>query len=584
MKKFGKFLMAAFYLAIPVFGWYAFAKSFLRVKPGEISSIRSINGGTRLIEAGVYCEPFPGSSFGPVYNKSQDYINFGQFARVRVKLDQIAYKTNTQGALVKLEPGIHMINTWDNERFDPATGIQPISNTYTDFGPIKIVRIKEGQLGVKTDGNGVFVELQPGNHIIDTSRNESFNPATGIQDIGQEDFVLGNKRYITIRNGELGESYKKGLFCLLEPGRHTLPAGHVFVKKVSIQNDVVDLGAYKIITVKEGQVAVINTPSGVIAKGPGKHEVKQDEGNFFNAIITTCPQGVVLPPLTVMCSDQIEMQAESMLIYKVNDPLKTVGLGITAIIDFLKVFADGTLRTILSRFSSADIAPSLHTDEQHDSARRTLKLNQIHDDLVSALDGKARDWGLGITDLQITKILPADGVYHETIRKLGTQQSTAEANKRLAENDATIAGIRATAENSKVVAAEIAQRESIVRAETEVKVKGAQTTADANREIILARAKADAIKTVAEAESFRIQKLSEAARDVPVITQQIMLLEAQSKVFENVKNPVFVQPDLGSTTVLTRENNGLSLFSSRKENGNGSSLLELAAVNQLTAS
>ncbi len=511
MNSFFKYVLGAVYLAIPVIGWLALAKSIRRVQSDELCLVQSNDGTTELIEEGLHFRPYPFDTFGEIFNKSLDYIDFGPFKRVRVDANQIAYKTNSNGTLIRLNPGIHIIDVSNNERFNPATDIQPITNPdshfgslrivrvrgdqigyktdansrlirldqgvheiniaagevlngvkniaddYIDFGPIKLVRIKEGYLGVKTDAAGNFVELHPGIHEIKTYDNETFDQTNGLQHIGHDDFRLGNKRYVTIRNGELGESYQKGIFCLLEPGRHVLPADHIFVKKVSIQNDVVDLGAYKIITVKEGQVAVINTQIGVITKGPGKHEIKQEEGNFFNAIITTSPQGVVLPPLTVMCSDQIEMQAESMLVYRVEEPLKTVGLGISSIINFLKTFADGTLRTILSRFSSADIAPSLHTDEAHHSSKRTEKLSQIHDDLVNALDEKAKDWGLRISDLQITKILPADGVYHETIRQLGTQQSTAEANRRIAENKAAIAQIDANAGQARVITAEIQQ-------------------------------------------------------------------------------------------------------------------------------
>ncbi len=452
--------------------------------------MRSIDGKAEILDSGVHFRLYPFDKFGETFSKALDFIN---------------------------------------------------------FGPIIRVRIKPGYLGAKTNRDGLYEELQPGIHEIKICDNETFDEKNDIQDIGQDDFRLGGKRYVTIRNGELGESYKNGIFQLLEPGRHALPADHIFVKKQSIQHDVVDLGAYKIITVKEGQVAVINTQEGVVKKGPGKHEIKQEEGNFFNTILTTCPQGVTLPSLTVMCSDQIEMKAESMMVYAVEDPLKTVGLGIDVIIDMLKKYADGTLRNILSRYSSADIAPSLHIDEEHHSSKRSDKLEQIHDNLVDKLDIKAQEWGLRISDLQITQILPADGVYHETLRQLGTQQSTSEANRRLAD--------------TAVVIAEIQQREALSRVKTESDVRRTKTDVDAYSEVESANAKSKAILAISGAENERIRQMIVASTEAPDFIQDLLLQEVRNRGLAALENPV-VFSDLGTTVDVRRTNKGVRFFTS----------------------
>ena len=517
-----RYLLGALYLAIPVIGWIALARSFKRVSPGEISTIQYLNGNVELIEKGLYFEPFPGDRFGKTYNKDADYI---------------------------------------------------------DFGPLKRIRVREGQLGVKTNTEGLYEELKCGIHIIDSTKNETFDPLDGIQDINKDDFKLGSNRYITVRNGELGESYKKGVFELLKPGRHTLESGHLFIKKVSVENDTVDLGAYKIITVKEGQVAFVNTPKGVQTMAPGKHEVKQEDGHFFDRIITTGAQGVDLPVLTVMCSDQIEMKAKSMLIFSVEDPLKTVGLGLNAIVDVLKKFADGTLRTILSRFSSFDISPSLHTDDDHHSQKRTDKLTQIHDDLVSVLNEKAAIWGLRVSDLQITEILPADEAYHQAIRKIGTQQSTASIAKMVAENEAAIAKINAEAEESRLIAARIEQQEAVIRAETDASTKKINADADAEQEITRARGTAEAKKIISQADAARISTLNAATHDATETTRMILGSEAYGEMLKNVTNPVFVQPSLGDTSIFSKDQRGLTLFSTRKD----SSIVQDAAVLQLVS-
>lgn len=565
MKYLGRLMLGMAYAAVPVLGWYLLYKSFKRVKSNEISIIHDASGSARLIERGIYFRPFPGDRFGITAEKNRDYIDFGPIKRVRIRAGQDAWKINAEGQAVALPPGVHIIDAGQNETFDPVNGIKSNQNIYNDFGPVKVVRILPGFLGVKTDPQGRYVELPPGIYHIDAAHGETFDPVNGIQPVNSDDFMLGNLRYITIRDGELGESYRDGMFVLLEPGTYRLPSNHRFVKKVPISSDVVDLGALKIVTVKEGQVAVINTPEGVVVKGPGKHDIKQSEGNFFNALISTCPQGVGLPPLTVMCSDQIEMRAQSVLVFSVVEPLKTVGLGIEAIVDFLKVFADGTLRTILSRFNSSDIAPSLHTDDEHHSSKRSDKLNQLHDECVRTLDEKAREWGLRVTDLQITEILPADAEYLSTLRDLGTQQSTAEANRRQAEINASIAETNAKAGRSKLLSADISQQEAVIFAETAAKTQKIEADAEAMRIITKAQAEAEAIQMLSAAQASRITQLKEIAEGAAPIIHKVLELEAQGEILKQVKNPVFVQPTLGDTSMLERTGNGLRFFSTKKQ-------------------
>lgn len=524
LRSFGRFLLGVLYFAIPIIGWIALARSFKRVKAGEISMVQGLNGKAELIEEGFYFRPVPFDRFSQSCSKGERFI---------------------------------------------------------DFGPLKRVRIREGELGVKGKSNGQYEELQPGIHTIDTSKSETFDAQTGIQNVNNNDFVLGNNRYITIRDGFLGESYKKGEYLRLEPGRHKLSPGHVFQKEVSMQDDVVDLGAEKIITVKEGQVAVIKTNKGVITKGPGRHEIKQSERHTFISIITTSPQGVTLPSLTVMCTDQIEMKAESMLIVEVTEPLLTVGLGYKAIIEDLTKLAEATLRRILSRFSSSDISPTLHTDEEHDSVKRTAKLTQVHDNFVYELNNASAKWGLKVSDLQIIQILPADEGYHQTIRNLGTQQSSASAQKRTAETEAEIAKIRAEAELSRVVAAQIEQKEALVRADTDAKSKQVHAEADAKREVTLADAKAQAIELTAKAEASRIRQLTLASQYSTPVAQQVMILEAQAKILANVPNPVFIQPELGNTSQWSKAADGkLTFFTTKKDTS--STLVDALALETMS--
>lgn len=619
LRFLGKLVLATFYAAIPIVGWYFLAKSFKRVKAGSISVVQNFSGSVEILDKpGIYFRPFPGDNFGKTFLQTEPYIDFGSIKRVFVKANQAAVKMDEQGVYKELQPGYNIINPnetyfsdWlvDSTKEDytlgqtryvtiqagrvgyaidnkdgsfhllnagkhvlPAHmsfgGSASLDNDVIDFNSYKIVRIKQGFLGVKINSEGYYEVLPPGIHAINVAKNETFDPKTGIQNVGEDDFTLGDTRYVRIRNGELGESYNEGKFVLLEPGEHKLSPKHIFVKKASINDNIVNLGALKIVTVKEGQVAIINTKNGISTQGPGKYHVKQEEGDNFDSIITTSLQGLTLDPLNVICSDQIEMTAKSMVMYEVKSPLKTVGLGIDTILRTLKEYADGILRSILSRFNSNDLSPPIHQDNDHNSEKRAEKLKEVHDNFVKSLNEKAENWGLAVTDLQITEILPTNKEYLTTLQSIGTQQVKFEAQKQIAASEAQIAKIKAEAEKSMVIAAENEQSADLIKAKTKAQTMAIAAEADAQRTTMEAQAEAKKIQLIAAANNERIVMLNKAMASASLATQKIMLIEAEGKVtatvMANVKDPIFIQPDLGHTHRVMRDSKGLTLFSSHQ--------------------
>jgi len=525
MKYLGRFFWTVVYLAIPVIGWLALFQSIKRIKAGEISVIKHFSGMVEVIETpGIYFRPFFGDAFGLTHK---------------------------------------------------------ITDAFIDFGPLKRVFLPVNKKAVKMDSNGQYVELKQGYNLIHA--DETYEK-TWMVDSTSDDYILGNTRHLRIRTGELGESYKNGEFTLLEPGEHILKPTHAFIKRVPANTDLVDLGPLKIVTVKDGQVAIINTTDGVKMKGPGKHSISQENGDNYIETITTSLQGLELAPLVAMCSDQIEMRAKSMVMYTVKEPLKTLGLGLDKILDTLKIYGDGILRSILSRYSSNDISPSLHLDEAHPAAERTAKLKQVHDEFVKSLNEKSKEWGLEVSDLQITEILPADEDFLKTLQGIGTQQVEFEIKKAIANSEADIAQIKAKSEEAKLVAAKNEQKAKIVEAETKAQELAIDTQAQAQREINLAKAKAEALGVMAEAQTRRLSNLSLVLEKADETTRDIAKLEAQGSVnatiLERAQNPVFVQPDLGHTTSIKKSaEGGITLFSTNKTPG--VDVMALSAMKQV---
>lgn len=434
---------------------------------------------------------------------------------------------NTWSKSTKLEAGIYFYPfPWESY----APNFSKTEN-YIDLGAIKVVRIFAGQKGVKMTINKEYEYLEQGIHDIDVSSGEFFDPATGIQDIGAPKYTLGDEIKFTIT---------------------------------------------------EGQIAVINTSDGIkICDKPAQHTLKKSAGASLIDILNTSPQVLELPALTVMCNDKITMRAHAMLTYKVSDPIKTVNLGMATIIEFLKKLGDGALRTILSRYSSDDVAPSLHEDEKsHDSGNRITKLKQVHDQFVSELGTKTEEWGITVSDLLISEILPADEFYKQTIQNIGTQRATAEAKKKLAQAEAKVAIITAEAEQSRIVAARKEQEEATIRAETEKTIKNLHAEATANQIAVESEAKANAIERLGAAEANVLEMLNKATAEATETTKMLAEYKAQGEMLEHVDQPVYIpQPPIGHMRVYTGANGGRNtVFSSSTAQNAGSSVQDLLAM------
>lgn len=524
-KKLGRGALGVAYLSIPVLGWYWLAKSFHRLNPEEISSIRNFSGKTEIIEKpGLYFRPFPGDEFGKKFNKTKPFI---------------------------------------------------------DFGALKRIFIRQGEKGVKTDAEGKNIILNEGYHLIATQDGEIFDETTGIQSINQDDYTLGDRRFVTIHQDELGAVFhpqkklnlagneeSKGEFVLLQPGLHEIQLPSRFEKKAKINQDIVDLGAITILTVKPGEVAFIRAKEKIKLLEEGVHTIEQMKGESYLNKINTGQQGVDIPSLKVLCSDRIEMQADSILVYEITDPLQTLSLGLEKIVPLLQKIAEGTLRTILSKFSSSDIAPSLHTDEEHDSNKRNQKLSELHDECVKELNKHTNQWGIKVNELQIVEILPADEEYLKAIRNLGNNQATAESDRKLAEIKASIAKIEAEAEQSRVVAAKIEQEEALVRADTKAQEKGLEVRAETNKILAVAEANAQAVEIEAGAEAKRIGLMNDATRDAPPIVHDLMRIKAhgnaQSEMLERAQNPILAWPNGDSTVFVSSQTGNMHQFFHRQ--------------------
>ena len=333
-------------------------------------------------------------------------------------------------------------------------------------------------------------------------------------------------------------------------------------------------------TITNGQVAVIDTPEGIrIIDVPGKHKFDKSNNIALREIINTGSQVLTLPPLTVQCTDRINMKAVAMLTYKVTDPSKTLSLGMPTIIENLKKLGDAALRTILSQHSSTDIAPSPHNTEYHKGEERISALKEIHDQFLKDLDAKAQEWGIQISDLVITEILPSDLEYQKTIQGLGVKQATAEAQKSLEETQAAVAAIKAKAEQSRIIAAGKEQEEALIRAKTDADTLLLSAEAQKRAALLKAEGEAGSIEILAKAKAAELDMLNTATKEATPLTTLLAGLKAQGHVLENIKTAVYIpQPELGSMRHFSGPNGNHTLFASGPTSTGNTGLSDLLTL------
>lgn len=429
-------------------------------------------------------------------------------------------------SIKQVKPGqVSVVNTWSSaEILKPGIYFYPFpwesfgatfsnAQNYINFGSLIRVRVLPGQVGVKRTKENTYDILQPGEYMIQPSLGELFDEATGFQNPSSASYTLGTEHTVTITNG---------------------------------------------------QVAVIDTPEGIqIIDTPGKHKFNKSDNIALREVINTGSQVLTLPSLTVQCTDRINMRTEAMLTYKVMEPGKTLSLGMPTIIENLKKLGDGALRTILSQHSSTDIAPSPHNTEYHKGKERISALKEIHDQFLKDLDAKAQEWGIKISDLVITEILPSDLEYQKTIQGLGVKQATAEAQKSLEETQAAVAAIKAKAEQSRIIAAGKEQEEAMIRAKTDADTLLLGAEAQKRATLLKAEGEAGSIEILAKAKAAELDMLNAATKEATPLTTLLAGLKAQGHVLENIKTPVYIpQPELGNIRHFSGPNGHHTLFAS----------------------
>ena len=221
------------------------------------------------------------------------------------------------------------------------------------------------------------------------------------------------------------------------------------------------------------------------------------------------------PPQPVITQDNVTMQIDSIVFFRISDPM-AFAYGVRNPIGAIENLTATTLRNVIG---------SLTLDETLTSR------DQINAQMQDALDIATDPWGIKITRVELKNINPP-----EQIRDAMEKQMKAEREKRekilFAEGE----------KQSQITVAEGEKQSKILQAEADKQATILRAEAEREKRIREAEGQAEAIKSIQQANAEGIKMLKEAGADESVLT--LKSLEAFEKASNGQATKIIVPSNI----------------------------------------
>ena len=216
------------------------------------------------------------------------------------------------------------------------------------------------------------------------------------------------------------------------------------------------------------------------------------------------------PPQPVITQDNVTMQIDSIVFFRISDPM-AFAYGVRNPIGAIENLTATTLRNVIG---------SLTLDETLTSR------DQINAQMQDALDLATDPWGIKITRVELKNINPP-----EQIRDAMEKQMKAEREKR-----------------EKILFAEGEKQSKILQAEADKQATILRAEAEREKRIREAEGQAEAIKSIQQANAEGIKMLKDAGADESVLT--LKSLEAFERAANGQATKIIVPSNIQSVAGL----------------------------------
>jgi len=316
----------------------------------------------------------------------------------------------------------------------PILGCFLYSSSHTEFF------VPAGHVGLLMNQKQEYLFAQPGMHNI----SGCFMSHRGTEKLPiNAALVHGNRCILTVEQGFLGLAFDNGQPVLLPPGIHVWTSETLsYDKAVSLDQHMVQLGPYTLITVDEGYAAVTqNNGKQHVLPGGATHLLNHKNWRF-EKFLTLKMQTDDLEQIKATSADNITMQVTSTVTWCIKNPTlaatmgaETMAVGSKAVSSDIAKLRQDVLKQAIASLASfiggVNYSDSFHMaasvqgkksrapgggrDDEPESEARTSKTmdNPLYDvsrmnDAVAHANVTAMTYGVEILSINILSAVPID--------------------------------------------------------------------------------------------------------------------------------------------------------------------------------
>eukprot|EP01116_Phalansterium_solitarium_P011180 TRINITY_DN267_c0_g1_i3.p1 TRINITY_DN267_c0_g1~~TRINITY_DN267_c0_g1_i3.p1 ORF type:complete len:694 (+),score=299.14 TRINITY_DN267_c0_g1_i3:257-2338(+) len=468
-------------------------------------------------------------SFIELKDINQQYIQHGSIHIIRVPKG--SYAAVTDNNVPKLLPeGVHVTNS----NVFSFNGMQSTNQVYIQHGTLHIVRVAKGNVALVTDNNNPTL-LPEGTHYINSNTFNYF----GVQDLNQQVIKHGTICRFRVRKGEIGLAWDNNQPQFYEEGIYEKDSSNFqFEKCVDASDKVIVLGARKIVTVWDGEVGVSYKKGKLHVLRPDRHQIDTPE-HIFQGFLSTQQQclhlyeevsrkGPQRPDWGLaVCEtkDFVELGIKADVFFRIVQPERALLIvGKDSILPLVRETSIATLNGIIRSTSLAEVAQNKevtvvserkqaeHMVPSESGASAPLFFDKVHDEFISKLhDVFVEKYGIEVTNIRIEsfKILNEELSSNISKQALTTAQTETQLANLAGQTEIAVAQ---QMRDQEVLKIRVQSAATQLNTETISRNQAVTNTAktDAESTLIRARAEAEALMVRAEADAKAIRVKAQA--------------------------------------------------------------------------
>merc|ERR1711988_745634 len=370
------------------------------------------------------------------------------------------------------------------------------------FG-VRTFAVDAGDVGLAEDGSGNFEIYGPGVHRV----CNFFMRISHRAPVTQECISHGDRTIVTVKQGHIGYCEDMGQPILLPPGLHEWQSATMkFHDSVDLNNSIIRLGPYTILTVDEGYAAIAQDNGEQKILEGGRTHLLPHRNFKFEKFMTQKIQTDDLQRIEATSADNVMMWTDATVVWRISDvhqaakwsaeTMRRDGTDATtaAMSDVSKLRNDvlkqatASLAAFIGEIRYSDsfhvsaAGPSAATARpvstpRHAQTEVSCSMSAIFDgsrmaSAVEAANTITQTYGVTILSINIISAVPADPELQQALARGAVASADAERAETVARGEAKAVRIRAEADaEADTIRAEGARSAATMLSESAVAVE-----------------------------------------------------------------------------------------------------------------